>query len=161
MKAVLLVVLRPEGLCRYCDIYKTNQHEKLLELIERNPRIDVITVEAKITNEGKKFTSDVHPDLYEDVYWKWFPSFMLFTKTSWTDPDKDLKGFIYGGTMGVDEKGQPDLIEIPNEYQATGEDIIQWIANKLEDPMFGNIQCKKYRQHVSENRKAMHHRGSF
>lgn len=161
MRAVLIVLLRPEGLCRYCDIYKANQHEKLIELIMRDPRIDIITLEAKKNIEGKSFTSDVHPELYEDVYWKWFPSFMLFTRNSWSNPHDKLKGFIYGGKIGVDEKGFPDLIEIPNEYRASAEDIVQWVVNKLDDPMFECIQCKKYSQHVSDNRMAMRRRGSF
>lgn len=163
MAAVFIPIIRPKDLCKYCDVYKANQHKKLIELLLKDRRVEIITLEAIKNGEKKEFSgsSYIHPDLYGDEYWKWFPSFVLFTKKSWYDPNLPLEGYIMGGYIGSNEKGFPDLIEIPHEYNPTAEAIMEWIIDKLNRDPFECKKCKKYSQHVADNRTAMQRRGSF
>lgn len=166
MKSIFVIVVKPKDLCHYCDVYKANQHDKLIDLIEKDRRIDYIYLEAVKTPQekhliyldGEKYIS---PHLYEEIYGKWYPNFMLFTKESWFNPNKELKGYIYGGDPIINDKGVLDLKEIPGEYDTRAENIMQWIIDKLDTPIFNSKRIIKYKQHTTDNRNAMIRRGSL
>ena len=146
-KAVFIIFTRPEGACRFCDLYKTNQHAKLMDLLEKDRRVTPINLEARMETKGPhavQYDNDgnfdeeayIHPDILNDIYWKWFPTFYLFTRDSWTNPNKELEGYVFGGTIIINDKGIQDMKEPPDEYDPTAESIMEWIIKKLNTELF-------------------------
>ena len=161
MKVVLVIVTRPVGVCSTCDHYKASQELKLMQLLKGQTNVRVITLTASSTVKGDSFLEKeyYHPQMLT-VYWKWWPSFFLFTEESWKDPNSDLKGYILGGKLGS-VNGEPKMVEdiIESKYSSLALDIFSWTTEKMNKLTPGD--AISYNSYITDIRTNMKRRGSF
>lgn len=139
MKSVLVIITQPDGRCPSCDLYKATQHNKLLELLSKHPEIGLCHFEASYGTDGERKLKLLtgkspyyHPELLT-VWWKWFPSFMLFSSKHWIEKDKPLEGFIHGGEVKLTGPSGMRQIEeeksnSKNKYDARAESVYKWLV---------------------------------
>lgn len=139
MSAVLLVVTDPN--CVHCQIYKTQEHSKLVQLVnrDRQMKLEVLTIVPTGTG-GYRYQSStgkaVHPEIYDSSKWGDFsPRFILVSGSSWTDHHRPIDGHI----MGLDRSQAGKLL--PNdEYSKEAEKIYAWATNRIRyTPDAGNV----------------------
>lgn len=161
MRLVLVIVLRPRGICSTCDGYKDTQDVKLRQLIKGQTNIRIVTLTASSTALGNSFIEHeyYHPEM-KTVYWKWWPSFFLFTEESWNNPNVPLEGYILGGKIDI-INGEKKMVSDTedSQYSSLATDIFSWVTKKM-----GILTSKEpitYREYVNDIRMQMKRRGSF
>jgi hypothetical protein len=161
MRLVLVVVVKPRGVCITCDGYKDTQEGKLKQLIKGQTNIKMLTFTASSTPLGNNFIEKeyYHPEL-KTVYWKWWPSFFLFTEESWSNPNEPLKGFILGGKVEyINEEPKMTEDTVDSKYSSLATDVFSWATKKMEE--FVSRESIGYREYVNDVRMQMKRRGSF
>lgn len=161
MSAIFVIVVKEAGACAACDHYKADEHDKLMDLLSHMRNVKVLLYTTNNKPGTRSLDKESHPELLK-TYWKWWPNFMLFTEESWRKHDSDLKGFVMGADIMVDELGIRQMVESKTEHHdIRAESIKQWINNKLKDNMFNRVTEFSYNDHISSVRSSMSRRGSL
>ncbi len=122
--------------CGHCRTFKNSKRKPLLNLLSKAGTVEVVELNLTAQNSHTLLTSN-HPDLPK--YIGWYPSFMLFTRSSWTNKNTKLEGFVLNGKISGDKV----VFDNSKAYSVKPEFIRDWINKKLKDPMFNKVEKEK------------------
>ena len=107
-----ILVVATLDTCGACHQYNLYEHPQLKYLIKQHAQIRLVEVEGYYDDGKLTLHSDgpIHPAFRSKI--KFFPSFYLFTATTWNDPNQPLSG----AAMGLDID---NMIELESEYDPT------------------------------------------
>jgi len=119
--------------CGHCTTFKNKTLPSLKSRILSEGKCSLVEINFPNTNTipGPEY----HPHLKK--YIGWFPTFFLFTGSSWSDHSKPLNGIILNGKLEGDE---PKFVSSVN---LSDDSIISWINRSISsNPLFTNDESQ-------------------
>ena len=129
-------VLLTATTCSACVGFKANVLPSLLEALQRQNKVQVVTIEVPDTRT-KPDSNKYHPGLSRFI--GWFPMMALVPASRWFNHSSELVGIVKNGKMvppTQDENGNtiPEHIEIVGRVNMSEEDIMNWINFTINNP---------------------------
>lgn len=131
-----IFVMAFSSTCGHCRTFKSTKRKPLLDLLSKAGTVEVVELNLTPQNSRTLLTS-THPDLPRHI--GWYPTFMLFTRSSWSNKNTKLEGFILNGKIS----GGKAVFDNSRPYSVKPEHIRDWVKKRLEDPMFKEPRKEK------------------
>jgi len=90
-----------------------------------NPDIDRVSNSKLVVYYLKGENIGINHKIVNSI--RGFPQFFLFSKDNWTDPNGNLKGLTFNGTMNFDGTVKPSKISQP----ITADALYEWVKNNM------------------------------
>lgn len=125
MKPVLVLVTADT--CGHCVNFKKNELNNLKQALQNEDKVYLI--EINLPNTQSTPGIEYHPDCKK--YIGWYPTFLLFSGSTWFNHNVPLKGSILNG------KFKDDQVIHVGGYKMLTNNIIDWINQELSsNPIF-------------------------
>ena len=131
-------VLTTAKTCPGCHAFKRNTWDSLKEELEKQGKVQVVTIEVEKTND-KPDPVKYHKDLSRFI--GWFPTMAIFPASRWFNHKSELIGIVKNGKLvppGTNENGQfmPEHLEIVGKMNLSKDDILNWVDYTVKQDMF-------------------------